>query len=278
MTTLSEIRRYPVKSFQTGLVESADLGPVGIVGDRVLGLREVGTERVLSAKAPRIGERLLAFTAEFDSPPSPGQPVPPVTMTFDGTTVSSNDPAAVGAAASTALDLEVELVTAGSGPMTYASEWPDIGDGFALSGIELDLPSALAERGSFADLEPLHILTTASIAHIQALAPGSVVNSDRFRPSLLIDCGDDVGLIENDWEGREATIGGATIRFGSTAPRCVMTTRAQLELPRDKAILQTIAAENKRPFGGFGDFPSLGIYAEVVEPGPIAVGDTLDFI
>ena len=173
--------------------------------------------------------------------------------------------------------LEVELVTAGSGPMNYASEWPDIGEGFALSDIELDLPSALAERGSFADLEPLHVLTTASIAHIQALAPDSVVSSDRFRPSLLIDCGDDRGLIENDWEGREATIGGATIRFGSTAPRCVMTTRAQLGLPRDKAVLQTIAAENKRPFGGFGDFPSLGIYAEVVEPGPIAVGDTLDF-
>ena len=278
MTTVAEIRRYPVKSFQTGLVESADLGAVGIVGDRVLGLREVGTDRVLSAKAPRIGERLLTFTAEFETPPSPGQSVPPVTMTIDGTTVSSTDPAAVGAAASAALDLEVELVTAGSGPMNYASEWPDIGEGFALSGIELDLPSALAERGSFADLEPLHILTTASIARIQALAPDSVVTSDRFRPSLLIDCGDDQGLIENDWEGRDATVGGATIRFGSTAPRCVMTTRPQLGLPRDKAVLQTIAAANKRPFGGFGDFPSLGIYAEVVEPGPIAVGDTLEFI
>jgi len=278
MTTLAEIRRFPVKSFQTGLVETADLGAEGILGDRFLGLREVGTDRVLSAKAPRIGERLLTFTAEFVAAPTPGQPMPAVTMTIDGATVSSDDPAAVGAAASAALDLEVELVTAGAGPMTYASEWPDIGEGFALSGIEIDLPSALAERGSFADLEPLHILTTASIDHIQALAPDSAITSDRFRPSLLVDCGDETGLVENAWEERTARIGGATIRFGSTAPRCVMTTRAQLGLPRDKTVLQAIAAENKRPFGGFGDFPSLGIYAEVVEPGPIAVGDTLEFI
>ncbi len=129
-----------------------------------------------------------------------------------------------------------------------------------------------------ADLEPLHILTTASIAHIQQLLPDSDVAVDRFRPSLLIDCGDDVGLLENDWEGRTATVGGATIRFGSTAPRCVMTTRAQPGLTRDKAVLQTIAAANKRPFGGFGDFPSLGIYAEIVEPGPVEIGDTLTFV
>ena len=145
------------------------------------------------------------------------------------------------------------------------------------NGIELDLPSALAEQGSFADLEPLHLLTTASIAHIQERAGDSLVNSDRFRPSILIDTGDTTGLPENDWEERTATIGGATIRFGSTAPRCVMTTRAQAGLPRDKAVLQTIAAANKRPFGGFGDFPSLGIYATVVEPGPVAVGDPVTF-
>ena len=94
---------------------------------------------------------------------------------------------------------------------------------------------------------------------------------------MLIDCGDEIGLPENDWEGRTATIGDATIRFGSTAPRCVMTTRSQLGLPRDKAVLQTIAAANKRPFGGFGDFPSLGIYADVIEPGSVAVGDSLKF-
>ena len=278
MTTLAEIRRFPVKSFQTAPVVTADLGPDGIVGDRFLGLREVGTDRVLSAKAPRIGERLLGFTAEFTTAPVAGKPLPAVALTIDGTTVSSADPAAVGAAASAALGLDVELTTAGSGPMNYASEWPDIGEGFALSGIEIDLPSALAERGSFADLEPLHVLTTASIAHIQARATDSVVNADRFRPSLLIDTGDADGLVENEWEGRTATLGGATIRFGSTAPRCVMTTRAQLGLPGDKAILQTIAAANRRPFGGFGDFPSLGIYAEVVVPGPVAAGDPLTFV
>lgn len=270
---VAELRRFPVKSFYTGLVERVDLGPDGIVGDRVLALREVGTDRVLSAKAPRIGETLLACAAEFTTEPAADEPIPPVTLTIDGTEYTSADPAAVAEAASTLLGLAVELVTAGDRPMTYASEWPDIGEEFALSGIEIDLPSALAERGSFADLEPLHVLTTASLAHIQTLAPESHVTADRFRPSLLLDTGDEAGLLENDWEGATATVGGARIRFGSTAPRCVMTTRAQPGLPRDRAVLQTIAAHNKRPFGGFGDFPSLGIYAEVLSPGPVAVGD-----
>ena len=277
MTTVAEIRRFPVKSFQTRPVETALLGPDGIVGDRFLGLREVGTDRVLSAKAPRIGERLLSFSAEFVAEPAAGGPMPTVSMTIDGSTVSSDDPAAA-TALSAALDLEVELVGAGPRAMVYASEWPDIGEGFALSGIELDLPAAMAERGSFADLEPLHILTTASIAHIQERLPTSVVNADRFRPSLLIDCGDDTGLIENEWEGAIAVDRRRddSLRLDH-APRCVMTTRAQLGLPRDNAVLQTIASENKRPFGGFGDFPSLGIYAEVVTPGPVAVGDELVF-
>ncbi|MEQ8839478.1 MAG: MOSC domain-containing protein [Acidimicrobiales bacterium] len=278
MSIVAELRRFPVKSFQTAPVPWVDLGGGGIVGDRVLGLREVGTDRVLSAKAPRIGETLLGFSAEFDTDPEPGQPLPGVSLEIDGETISSTDPAAVAAAASLALGLDVELVTAGATPMTYASEWPDIGEGFALSGIELDLPAAMAERGSFADLEPLHVLTTASIAHIQMQLPDSIVNADRFRPSLLIDAGDAEGMIENDWEGRTATVGDATIRFGSTAPRCVMTTRAQLGMPRDKAVLQTIAATNKRPFGGFGDFPSLGIYAEVVEPGRVETGDPITFL
>ncbi len=275
--TVSELRRYPIKSFQTSLVDQVDLGPDGIIGDRFLGLREVGTDRVLSAKAPRLGETLLSFAAEFDRTPTAGQPMPAVTVTIDGKSFSTTDGAAISAAASAALDMDVELVTAGAEALNYASEWPDIGEGFALSGIEIDLPSALAERGSFADLEPLHILTMASIAHIQERAGDSVINSDRFRPSILIDTADAEGLIENDWEDRTATIGGATIQFGSTAPRCVMTTRAQAGLPRDKNVLQTIAAQNKRPFGGFGDFPSLGIYAVVVDPGPVAVGDALTF-
>ena len=274
---VAELRRFPIKSFQTGLVERVDLDATGIVGDRFLGLREIGTDRVLSAKAPRIGEILLGFHAEFDAEPVAGQPMPSVTFTISGETFSSADPAAVAAAASAALDLDVELVTAGGTAMTYASEWPDIGEGFALSGIELDLPSALAEQGSFADLEPLHLLSTASIDHIQARAGESEITADRFRPSMLIDTGDADGLVENGWVDRTATLGTATIRFGSTAPRCVMTTRAQAGLPRDKNVLQTIAAATKRPFGGFGDFPSLGIYAEVVEAGAVAVGDTLTF-
>jgi len=40
-------------------------------------------------------------------------------------------------------------------------------------------------------------------------------------------------------------------------------------------VLQTLARENPVTMEGFGDFACLGLYAEVLEPGPVAVGDAL---
>ena len=121
---VSELRRFPIKSFQTGLVDRVDLGPNGIVGDRTLGFREIGTDRVLSAKAPRIGETLLSFSAEFDAEPVVGEALPTVTLTIGGASFSSADVAAINDAATAALELGVELVTAGGKALNYAWSGP----------------------------------------------------------------------------------------------------------------------------------------------------------
>ena len=62
------------------------------------------------------------------------------------------------------------------------------------------------------------------------------------------------------------------------SPRCVMTTKAQKDLPRDLDVLKTLARKNRIEQEGFGTFACLGIYAEVTSPGPIAVGDTLELL
>ena len=74
-------------------------------------------------------------------------------------------------------------------------------------------------------------------------------------------------------DGRDS--GDATIAFTDPSPRCVMTTVAQGELPRDLAVLKTLARHNRIETAGLGNFACLGIYAEVVVPGRVAVGDPL---
>ena len=52
-------------------------------------------------------------------------------------------------------------------------------------------------------------------------------------------------------------------------PRCVMTTLAQGDLPKDPAILKTAAAITKC---------RVGAYASVVQSGTIRVGDTISVV
>ena len=62
-------------------------------------------------------------------------------------------------------------------------------------------------------------------------------------------------------------IGSATLRGTIDCPRCVMVTHPQDELAKDPGIMRAIVREA----GG-----SIGVYANVEEPGEIAVGDPLE--
>ncbi len=55
-------------------------------------------------------------------------------------------------------------------------------------------------------------------------------------------------------------------------PRCVMTTLAQDDLPKDNEILRTMARHNKIDVAG-GLYPCAGVYAVVDTPGTMQTGD-----
>ncbi len=272
---LKMIWRFPIKSFQGESIDQTILGETGIHADRVLALRNRESGKIVSGKHGKLGERILEFGAQYVSEPAVGEPLPPIEATIDGKTLRADDIAAFSDACSEALNHPVELVAAGSPDQVYDSYWPEIED-LPLAGADIDLPMALAEAGSFADLEPLHVLTTASMAKLAELAADSQIEVGRFRPSLLIDTGDAEGFVENDWTGRTAKLGEATLEFGSAAPRCIMTTRAQVGLPKDPRVLKTLVRENRREFMGM-QMPCLGLYAKVTEPGTVRVGDALRF-
>ena len=272
---IESIWRFPIKSFQGESIERTILSESGILGDRSFALRASDTGKILSGKHAKLGERILEFDARYESEPVNGEPLPPIRATLDGTELGVDDPAAFSAACSEALGAAVELVAAGDSPETYETYWPEVED-LPIAGATLDFPLPLAEAGSFADLEPLHVLTTSSLEHLSGFASESEIAVGRFRPSLLIDTGSETGFVENDWQGRTAKLGDATLEFGGASPRCIMTTRAQVGLPRDPSVLRTLVQQNRRDFMGLM-MPCLGVYAKVTNPGAIKVGDALTF-
>ena len=56
------------------------------------------------------------------------------------------------------------------------------------------------------------------------------------------------------------------IEVTGPCPRCVMTTLAQGDLPKDPAILKTVARYNEG---------HVGVYGSVLQTGTIRVGDTV---
>ena len=78
------------------------------------------------------------------------------------------------------------------------------------------------------------------------------------------------GHPEFDWTGRRATIGSAMVEFGAPCPRCVMVTREiSSDIPADRAVLRHIVRDLDQ---------NLGIYATIVTPGTIRVGDAMTFV
>jgi uncharacterized protein YcbX len=85
----------------------------------------------------------------------------------------------------------------------------------------------------------------------------------------------DAGFVENDWIGRELIIGDSVrLRIVMPDPRCVMTTLAQNDLPKDNDVLRTLARHNLIQAGS-GLFPCAGVYAVVKAPGMLRIGDSV---
>ena len=69
----------------------------------------------------------------------------------------------------------------------------------------------------------------------------------------------------------------AVVHVVVPTPRCVMTTLAQPGLPKDAAVLKTIARFGLKGLGALGQFACAGWYADVVTPGVVRRGDPIRF-
>ena len=179
----------------------------------------------------------------------------------DGTTVNS-DRDDVNRILSDALHREVTVRAARSEAVNAEEYWPDM-EGLEHRDTVTDF--SLPE-GTFFDIAMVHLLTTATLDRLRELYPQGRFEARRFRPNIVVQLASgEAGFAENDWVGHTITIGEA-VRVNVSAPcgRCVMTTLAQGDLPKDPGILRTAARHNK---------VNVGVYAAVARGGTIRRGD-----
>lgn len=274
MATVTEVWRYPVKSMQGERLDAADVTEAGIVGDRAWAVVDAETGKVASAKHPRKWARLLECRASWlDGAVQIELPDGAVVGTADMDTAEADK------ALSAFLGRDVVLASAGTPGGAYEMVWPGI-EGLAPTefieqtaiGTEAtgesvsDVTVGIAAPGSFFDVAPLHVVSTATLGLLGA-------DVRRLRPNVVLDVEGDA-FLENEWMGRTMAVGdSARLALGIPAMRCVMTTLPQPGLSRDLSVLQTIAQRNRVEIPGFGTWACAGAYSGVAAPGPMRVGD-----
>ncbi len=259
--TVGTLYRYPVKSMMGEELNAVMVGPKGIVGDRLFALSDPTTGKIASAKNPSKWPNLFAFHATYTAPlESTGIPSVRITLP-DGETVLS-DAADVEAVLSGSLGKPVRFLKGAPASGTLEEYWPPI-EGLAKQD---EVTDEAMPAETFFDVGIVHILTTATMNELRRHYPEGRVEARRFRPNIVISTPPGAtGFVEKDWIGKVLAIGNE-VKFKITIPcgRCVMTTLAQADLPKDNGILRTAVQHNNA---------HVGIYASVISGGKIRRGD-----
>ena len=269
---VTSIWRYPVKTMIGATVPSAHLDPIGIRGDREWAIRDLTTGAIANT-------RTLGVLMQFAAAPA-GDGV--VVTLPDGRTVHSAD-ADADAALSDAAGRSVSLVPRPPAeevgfyrrlPSTAADPMAELREIFAREDDEplpdfTKFPPSVVEYetppGALYDCYPLLVMTTSALRSMQEAVPASVIDVRRFRPSLVVDTGDEPGHPEFGWTGRRFAVGGAVIEVINDCPRCAaITKQVTPDVPQDRAILRHVVKDLGQ---------AVGAYAAVVQPGEVREGD-----
>jgi len=279
---VTEIWRYPVKSMGGEQLRRCTLGERGIPGDRCWAVRDEAAGEIRGAK--KLPALLLASARYLDEPGS--DRIPPAEIALpDGARVRSDTPEAASLL-STLLGRRVTLCALRSADDRehYRRGLPDNPDMEAelrdifgrlpdeplpdLSVFPQELFEYTSLPGTYFDALPVHLLTTASLRSLARANTASRFDRRRFRPNFLIEPEDGAeGLVEDGWCGMHLRVGGATVKVEMGTPRCSMTTQPQGDLPKDPGVLRTVVRHAGQ---------NVGVYASVVAPGPVAVGDAVE--
>lgn len=239
---VEQLWRYPVKSMGGERLDVAEVGELGIDGDRQWAVIDLATGYGLTAK--REPELLYASASVVDGE---------VLIHLDANVTLTGTGTATDAVLSDWLGRPVSLRRATR----------DVNATYEIAAdFEAEHDSQLLHwdgpQGRFHD-STRRPVTIAALAEMGDWAPR------RFRMNVLTSGESSAQLV-----GRQVALGTATVEIVMAVDRCILTTRAQPGgIERDLDVLRTI----NREMAG-----NLGVGGRVTTPGTVAVGDELQLI
>jgi uncharacterized protein len=230
-----EIWRYPVSSVGGECISRVNVSSDGVEGDRQYGLIDAATG------TPAIPEKDVRWRKVLHLEASYADSEFPVICFPDGRRCSLNDGSLK------------EILADYFGFATAIAA-------YAHTKRRCEFPLTHFRHRHF----PLHLLTTASLDHLAVLGRAGMIDSRRFRPTVLIEVHKESGFVETGWVGRRLRLGSLELTAEEDTKRCGVTFISQPGLEEDTEILRNILRNNKR---------HLGIYCSIDLGGEIEVGD-----
>jgi uncharacterized protein YcbX len=115
------------------------------------------------------------------------------------------------------------------------------------------------------DSRPATLVSRASLG---------LIDGDGRRFRMLLELDGIEALAEEAWGGRRVRVGEAVLLVGAPTPRCAVPSASPDTGCRDRDVLRELL-DVRGPVEGES---CLGVYAEVLEPGTVRVGDGLELL
>ncbi len=231
--TVTQLWRYPVKSMAGEALEHASVTDLGIDGDRHWGLVDRESGLVLTAR--RVPALLHA------------------TPVWHGTSIAVRLPDGTVTADDAVLSDWLAR------PVTLRSPRRDERGSYEIAEDDDDPTSDWIRWHG-----PKGVWHDSTRTRLSIIAESSLGGWDvrRFRPNIVVAGGDERTLVDSD-----VVIGSVRLRVMKELDRCVIVTRPQPGIERDRSVLAAVHRERDG---------NLGVGAVVRAPGRVAVGDTVD--
>lgn len=245
----------PVKGLAVQHPSSVEVTSDGVAGDRALFLID---EKGTLISCTELGG-LLSHRAHFDARSG----VLEVTDAGGVTRVGPTDP---GEAVET--DFYGERSVAGH----VVPGWGDYFSDIAGRPVRL----VRGDRSGY-DIARLTLLGSASVEALAGANGVDHVDSRRFR--MNVELSGTAPHEEDTWDGQKVRLGEVELVVGGPVKRCAATTRNPDSGVVDLQTLRMIGqSRGRQDTARFGKGFYFGVYAEVLEPGRVRVGDTVELV
>ncbi len=252
---VAQLSTTPIKSLNVHHPESVDLVAGGVVGDRVFYLVD---DAGVIVNCTAVGD-LLKYRAEFDSPSD--------TLEIHGPDgLLKSGPVEPGDSVDT--DFYGLRVVRG----WVVTDWSEVFSEITGRSVRL----VRGETGGF-DVHGVTLLGASSVDQLATSSEVGPVDPRRFR--MNVEIAGSQSLDEDSWDGRHLRIGSAMVAVGGMVKRCATTTRDPDSGEVDLKTLELIGkVKGRQETSRWGAGFYLGVYADVVEPGRVALGDTVELL